>query len=77
MAATVAESKAEWLQSNRGMGKTMQPVEIMGTVVPAGVTYPQFRSQYLPAIVDRVNGQGAATGQKATAPTASYMQLVK
>jgi hypothetical protein len=77
MAATVAESKAEWLQSNRGMGKTMQPVEIMGTVVPAGVTYPQFRAQYLPAIVDRVNGQGATTGQTATAPTASYMQLVK
>lgn len=76
MAATVAESKAEWLQSNRGMGKTMQPIEIMGTIVPAGVTYPQFRAQYLPAIVDRVNGQGTTTGQTATAPTASYMQLV-
>ena len=78
MAATVAESKAEWLQENRGMGKTVRPIEIMGTVVPAGVTYPQFRAQYLPSIVDSRNGQGAATtgGQPAAAPTASYMSIV-
>lgn len=78
MAATVAESKAEWLQENRGMGKTVRPIEIMGTVVPAGVTYPQFRAQYLPTIVEQRTGQGAApAGQATPAPTASYMQLVK
>ena len=79
MAATVAESKAEWLQENRGMGKTVRPIEIMGASIPAGVTYPEFRSKYLPAIADGRNGLGGApTGsQPAAAPTASYMQLVK
>lgn len=79
MAATVAESKAEWLQENRGMGKTVRPTTIMGTSIPAGVTYPEFRSKYLPAIADGRNGLGGApTGsQPAAAPTASYMQLVK
>lgn len=79
MAATVAESKAEWLQSNRGMGKTARPIDVMGASIPAGVTYAEFRSKYLPAIVDSRNGQGGATtgDQPAAPPTASYMQLVK
>lgn len=71
------ESKAEWMQANQGMGKTVAAKNIMGVEVPAGTTYMEYRRKYLPQVIKGVLGNDAKpSAPPADVAGASYMQLV-